>query len=274
MLYVCFRFMKFSNMCREIPNSYNYINFNKYKPKITIKKCFNYKNFNNRTLSSKNISNRSFLLIKKSNIEDTMEIEDFIMTNNFFFCFGYINEMLVNMIINEFMYSSLNSNFKNYCKILINSPGGDVVAGFALYDVLTLNNYKLNTIGLGVTASMAAFLLSSGNNRLVFPNTRVMIHQPLGFIQGTITEIEIQAKEQIFHKNNLNYLLSKFTGQSISKIEQDTARDKFLTPLEALEYGLIDNVISSNKTIIYKKFSYLKFSKSSLINWNEINNYV
>ncbi|AIB10035.1 Clp Protease (nucleomorph) [Lotharella oceanica] len=266
--------MKSINIYSKTLKYYNFINLNKSMIKITSKDCFNHKKIYNYNFYSKKIFNRKKISMKRSMIEDNMDLENFILSNNFFFCFGDINEVMVNMIINDFMYSSLNNNFKDYCKILINSPGGDVVAGLALYDVLTLNNYKLNTIGLGVTASMAAFLLACGNRRIAFPNTRIMIHQPLGVIYGTITEIEIQAKELIFHKNNLNYLLSKLTGQSVSKIERDTTRDKFLTPLEAVEYGLIDNVISSNKTMTYKKFSYLKFSKLSMINWDEINNFI
>nr|BAS01659.1 clp protease [Lotharella vacuolata] len=253
--------------------------FKKNQFKIMLRKNINYKISNYYSIFFKKLNN--IILSRKSMLENYIDIQDFIMGNNFFFCFGEIDEVLINMIINNFIYSSLNNNLCNSYKILINSPGGDIIAGFALYDILSLGGYKINTIGLGITASMAAFLLASGEKRTTFPNTRIMIHQPLGGIQGTIAEIEIQAKELIFYKNNLNYLLSKLTNQSISKIEKDTARDRlsifyirYLTPLEAIEYGLIDNIISSHKEVSFRKIAYFNFSKSSVINWNEINNFM
>src|SRR5574344_1695016 len=130
--------------------------------------------------------------------------------------------------------------------LYINSPGGSVTAGFAIYDTMQHIRANVSTICLGQAASMGAFLLSSGTKgkRLALPHSRVLIHQPLGGAQGQATDIEIQAAEIIRIKKNLNEILATNTGQSIKKIEKDTDRDYILAPEEAVEYGLIDKVIS------------------------------
>lgn len=243
-------------------------------------KCYNIIRTQKKYFLMRNYSNLMPKVKKDTNTEEGMDIEnyfdieDFIMENNFFFCFGEINDLIVNTLINKYLYSSLGKNSHDSYKILINSPGGDIITGLALYDIFTLNKSKLNTVGLGIAASMAAVLLASGEKRVSFPNTRIMIHQPLGGVRGNVTEIEIQAKELIYHKNNINYLLSKLTGQSILKIEKDTTRDAYLTPIEAVEYGLIDDIISSNRNISLKKVSYLKISNASMINWGDIGKFI
>ncbi len=132
-------------------------------------------------------------------------------------------------------------------QLYINSPGGSVTAGLAIYDTMQQVSPDVITICYGLAASMGAFLLSGGTKgkRLALPNSRIMIHQPLGGAQGQAVEIEIQAKEILFLKNTLNQLLSEHTGQDINKIAEDTDRDHFLSPQEAVEYGLIDKVVNS-----------------------------
>ena len=134
-------------------------------------------------------------------------------------------------------------------QIYINSPGGSVTAGLAIYDTMQQISPDVVTICFGVAASMGAFLLSGGakGKRLALPNSRIMIHQPLGGAQGQAVEIEIQAKEILFLKKTLNSLLAEHTNQSLEKINEDTERDYFLSPAEAVEYGLIDKVIKNDK---------------------------
>jgi len=132
-------------------------------------------------------------------------------------------------------------------QLYINSPGGSVTAGLAIYDTIQQVAPDVVTICYGLAASMGAFLLSGGakGKRLALPNSRIMIHQPLGGAQGQAVEIEIQAKEILFLKDTLNKLLCEHTGQSLEKISEDTDRDHFLSPQEAVEYGLIDKVVNS-----------------------------
>ena len=129
--------------------------------------------------------------------------------------------------------------------LYINSPGGVITAGMAIYDTMKLIKADVSTICLGDAASMGAFLLSAGTKgkRLALPNARIMIHQPLGGAKGQATDIEIEAKEILRMKTMLCTLMAEHTGQTIDKIKQDTERDNFMTAKEALEYGLIDKVI-------------------------------
>lgn len=132
-------------------------------------------------------------------------------------------------------------------QVYINSPGGSVTAGLAIYDTMQQVAPDVITICYGLAASMGAFLLSGGSKgkRLALPNARIMIHQPLGGAQGQAVDIEIQAKEILFLKDTLNGLLAEHTGQPLEKIAEDTDRDHFLSPAEAVEYGLIDRVVDS-----------------------------
>ena len=133
-------------------------------------------------------------------------------------------------------------------QIYVNSPGGSVTAGLAIYDTMQQVAPDVVTICYGLAASMGAFLLSGGTKgkRLALPNARIMIHQPLGGAQGQAVDIEIQAKEILFLKETLNGLLAEHTGQPLDKISEDTDRDYFLSPAEAVEYGLIDRVVDSS----------------------------
>ena len=132
-------------------------------------------------------------------------------------------------------------------QIYINSPGGSVTAGLAIYDTMQQVTPDIVTICYGLAASMGAFLLSGGakGKRLALPNARIMIHQPLGGAQGQAVDIEIQAKEILFLKETLNGLMADHTGQPLDKIAEDTDRDNFMSPAEAVDYGLIDRVVDS-----------------------------
>ena len=137
-------------------------------------------------------------------------------------------------------------------QIYINSPGGSVTAGLAIYDTMQQVAPDVVTICYGLAASMGAFLLSGGTKgkRLALPNARIMIHQPLGGAQGQAIDIEIQAKEILYLKDTLNGLMAEHTGQPLEKITEDTDRDYFLSPAEAVEYGLIDRVVTDTATAV------------------------
>ena len=129
--------------------------------------------------------------------------------------------------------------------MFINSPGGSVTAGMGIYDAMMMCRADVQTYCFGLAASMGAFLLGAGapGKRYSMPNARIMIHQPLGGAQGQAVDIEIQAKEILYLKETLNTLLAEHTGQPLAKIAEDTDRDYFLSPPEAVEYGLIDRVV-------------------------------
>ncbi len=157
-----------------------------------------------------------------------------------------INDPVADALVAQMLFLEAEDPEKDI-QIYINSPGGSVTAGLAIYDTIQQVSPDVMTICYGLAASMGAFLLSGGakGKRLALPNSRIMIHQPLGGAQGQAIEIEIQAKEILFLKDTLNELLSEHTGQPLEKISEDTDRDHFLSPQEAVEYGLIDQVVSS-----------------------------
>ena len=159
-----------------------------------------------------------------------------------------INDQVSDSLVAQLLFLEAEDPEKDI-QIYINSPGGSVTAGLAIYDTMQQISPDVVTICFGVAASMGAFLLSGGakGKRLALPNSRIMIHQPLGGAQGQAVEIEIQAKEILFLKKTLNSLLSEHTGQSLEKINEDTERDYFLSPAEAVQYGLIDKVIKNDK---------------------------
>ncbi len=155
-----------------------------------------------------------------------------------------INDQVSDSLVAQLLFLEAEDPEKDI-QIYINSPGGSVTAGMAIYDTMQQISPDIVTICFGVAASMGAFLLSGGTKgkRLALPNSRIMIHQPLGGAQGQAVEIAIQAKEILFLKKTLNSLLAEHTGQPLDKINEDTERDYFLSPSEAVEYGLIDKVI-------------------------------
>ncbi len=157
-----------------------------------------------------------------------------------------VNDQVADALVAQMLFLEAEDPEKDI-QLYINSPGGSVTAGLAIYDTIQQVNPDVVTICYGLAASMGAFLLAGGakGKRLALPNSRIMIHQPLGGAQGQAVEIEIQAKEILFLKETLNELLAEHTGQPINKISEDTDRDHFLSPQEAVEYGLIDKIISA-----------------------------
>jgi len=155
-----------------------------------------------------------------------------------------INDQVSDSLVAQLLFLEAEDPEKDI-QIYINSPGGSVTAGMAIYDTMQQISPDVVTKFFGVAASMVAFLHSVGakGKRLALPNSRIMIHQPLGGAQGQAVEIEIQAKEILFLKKTLNSLLAEHTGQPLENINEDTERDYFLSPSEAVEYGLIDKVI-------------------------------
>ncbi|MDK3596177.1 ATP-dependent Clp endopeptidase proteolytic subunit ClpP [Staphylococcus pseudintermedius] len=159
-----------------------------------------------------------------------------------------IDDNVANSIVSQLLFLQAQDAEKDIY-LYINSPGGSVTAGFAIYDTIQHIKPDVQTICIGMAASMGSFLLAAGakGKRFALPNAEVMIHQPLGGAQGQATEIEIAAKHILRTRERLNKILSERTGQPIEKIEKDTDRDNFLTAQEAKEYGLIDEVMEPEK---------------------------
>ena len=158
-----------------------------------------------------------------------------------------VDDMVANLIVAQLLLLD-SENPEKDIMLYINSPGGSVTAGLAIYDTMQHIRADVQTICLGQAASMGAFLLCSGakGKRMALPHSRVLIHQPLGGAQGQATDIEIQAQEILRIKKTLNEIMASNTGQSIKKSEKDTDRDYIMTPQEALEYGMIDKVITKD----------------------------
>ena len=158
-----------------------------------------------------------------------------------------VDDMVANLIVAQLLLLD-SENPEKDIMLYINSPGGSVTAGLAIYDTMQHIRADVQTICLGQAASMGAFLLCSGakGKRMALPHSRVLIHQNLGGAQGQASDIEIQAQEILRIKKTLNEIMASNTGQSIKKIEKDTDRDYIMTPQEALEYGMIDKVITKD----------------------------
>jgi ATP-dependent Clp protease protease subunit len=161
-----------------------------------------------------------------------------------------IDDQVADALVAQLLFLEAEDPEKDI-QIYVNSPGGSVTAGLAIYDTMQQVAPDVVTICYGLAASMGAFLLSGGTKgkRLALPNARIMIHQPLGGAQGQAVDIEIQAKEILFLKDTLNGLMAEHTGQPLEKIAEDTDRDYFLSPAEAVQYGLIDRVVEDGAPV-------------------------
>jgi ATP-dependent Clp protease protease subunit len=161
-----------------------------------------------------------------------------------------IDDQVADSLVAQLLFLEAEDPDKDI-QIYINSPGGSVTAGLAIYDTMCQVAPDVVTICFGLAASMGAFLLSGGTRgkRLALPNARIMIHQPLGGAQGQAVDIEIQAREILFLKDTLNGLLAEHTGQPLERIAEDTDRDYFLSPEEAVQYGLIDRVVDDSTPV-------------------------
>ena len=184
---------------------------------------------------------------KVNNNERVYDIYSRLLKDRIIIINGEINNELANSIVAQLLFlDSLNNEDIN---VYINSPGGSVTDGMAIYDTMNFINSDVSTIGMGMCASMGAFLLSSGTKgkRYALPNCEVMIHQPLGGAQGQATEIKIAAEHILKTKDKLNKILSINTGKDITVIEKDTDRDNFMNSNEALDYGIIYKIIEKKK---------------------------
>ena len=177
--------------------------------------------------------------------ERSYDIFSRLLKNRIILLSGEIDDILANTVVAELLY--LDSLSHEDISIYINSPGGNVTSGFAIYDTMNFIKSDVSTICLGMAASMAAFLLSSGKEgkRYALPNSEVMIHKPLGGASGQATEIKIAAEHILKTKKKLNEILAKNTGKSIKQIENDTDRDNYLTANDAKNYGLVDKILTT-----------------------------
>lgn len=180
---------------------------------------------------------------KSSNGERVYDIYSRLLKDRIILISGEINDETSNSIVAQLLY--LDSINHNDISVYINSPGGVITSGMAIYDTMNFITSDVSTICIGMAASMAAFLLSSGKKgkRFCLPNSEVMIHQPLGGAQGQATEIKIAAERILRLKDKLNHIISKNTGKDLKTVENDTERDYFLDAKEALDYGLVDKIL-------------------------------
>jgi ATP-dependent Clp protease, protease subunit len=180
--------------------------------------------------------------------ERAFDIYSRLLKDRIIFIGTAIDDSVANLVIAQLLFLQMDEAKKDI-HVYINSPGGVVTAGLAIYDTMQFVQCDVNTYCVGQAASMGAVLLAAGTKgkRFALPNARVMIHQPWGGTQGTASDIHIQAKEILKMKDNLNKILSQHTGQSIEKIANDTDRDFFMSAQESADYGLVDSVISTDK---------------------------
>ncbi|HEY3433393.1 MAG TPA: ATP-dependent Clp endopeptidase proteolytic subunit ClpP [Rhodocyclaceae bacterium] len=177
--------------------------------------------------------------------ERAYDIYSRLLRERVVFLVGPVNDVTANLVVAQLLFLESENPDKDI-HFYINSPGGSVTAGMAIYDTMQFIKSDVSTLCIGQAASMGAFLLAAGakGKRFALPNSRVMIHQPLGGFQGQASDIEIHAKEILYLKDKLNRMLAEHTGQSIEKIENDTDRDNFLSAAAAAEYGLVDQVLT------------------------------
>lgn len=183
--------------------------------------------------------------------ERAYDIYSRLLRERVIFLVGPVNDSTANLIVAQLLFLESENPDKDIF-FYINSPGGSVSAGMAIYDTMQFIKPNVSTLCIGQAASMGAFLLTAGEKgkRYCLPNSRVMIHQPLGGFQGQASDIEIHAKEILFLKQKLNNMLAMHTGQSIERIERDTDRDNFLSADAAVEYGLVDKVLTSRNEVV------------------------
>jgi ATP-dependent Clp protease, protease subunit len=195
-----------------------------------------------------------YVIERTSRGERSYDIFSRLLMDRIVFLGAPVDDTVANIIIAQLLFLQAEDPDKDIY-LYINSPGGSVYAGLAIYDTLQYMSAPVNTMCMGMAASMAAVLLAAGTKgkRSALPNSRIMIHQPSGGSQGTAADIEIAAREVLYARERLNQILAKHTGQSIEKIAADVDRDRFLSPEEAKVYGLIDNVVSHRGEIVSKE---------------------
>ena len=186
--------------------------------------------------------------------ERSYDIYSRLLKENVIFLVGQVVDHMANLIVAQMLFLEAENPEKDIF-LYINSPGGSVTAGMAIYDTMNFIKPDVSTVCMGQAASMGAFLLSAGakGKRYCLPNSRVMIHQPLGGFQGQASDFEIHAKEILSIKEKLNRLMADHTGQDYEKVARDTDRDNFLSATEAKEYGLVDQVLTNRSDVAATK---------------------
>ena len=176
--------------------------------------------------------------------ERSYDIYSRLLNDRIIFLADEVNDVTASLVVAQMLYLEAKDPEKDIC-LYINSPGGSITAGMAIYDTMNFIKCDVSTICIGMAASMGAFLLAAGTKgkRLALPNSEIMIHQPLGGMQGQASDIKIHADRIIKIRETLNKILAEKTGKPLEVIEKDTDRDNFLTAQEAMEYGLVDKVI-------------------------------
>jgi ATP-dependent Clp protease protease subunit len=195
-----------------------------------------------------------YVIERSSRGERSYDIFSRLLMDRIVFLGTPINDDVANIVIAQLLFLQADNPEKDIY-LYINSPGGSVYAGLAIYDTMQFLTSPVNTYCMGIAASMGSFLLAAGTKgkRYALPNSRIMLHQPSGGMQGTAADIEIQAKEILYLRERLNRIYSEKTGQSEERINEDLDRDRFMSPEEAKEYGLIDHVISRRGEVLEVK---------------------
>lgn len=216
---------------------------------INIEKSMTYgveMSISNSALNAQNIGVIPMVVEQTSRGERSYDIYSRLLKERLIFVVGQVEDNMANLIVAQLLFLESENPDKDI-HLYINSPGGSVTAGMAIYDTMQFIKPNVSTICIGQAASMGAVLLAGGEKgkRFALPHSRVMIHQPLGGFQGQASDIEIHAKEILYIRERLNTVLSDHTGQPMDRIKNDTDRDNFMSATDAKEYGLIDEVLTS-----------------------------
>ncbi len=197
-------------------------------------------------IDEKNLNLVPMVIEQTSRGERAFDIYSRLLKERVIFIVGPIDDYMANVVVAQLLFLESESAEKDIC-LYINSPGGVVTSGLSIYDTMQFIKPDVSTICIGQAASMGSLLLASGakGKRFSLPHSRVMIHQPSGGFQGQVSDIEIHANEVIKLKRKLNEIMSKHTGQPIEQVEKDSDRDNFMDPKAALEYGIIDSILST-----------------------------
>ena len=196
--------------------------------------------------------------------ERSYDIYSRLLKERVVFMVGQVEDYMANLIVAQLLFLESDNPDKDI-SLYINSPGGSVTAGMAIYDTMQFIKPNVSTLCIGQAASMGAFLLNAGEpgKRFILPNSRVMIHQPSAGFQGQATDIDIHAREILSIKERMNRLMAHHSGQTIEKIKDDTERDRFLTAEDALEYGLIDRIVQTRDEEVNVSTSGVSVKKDS-----------
>jgi len=192
-----------------------------------------------------------YVIERTSRGERSYDIFSRLLMDRIIFLGTPIDDNVANIIIAQLLFLEAEDQEKDIY-LYINSPGGSVYAGLAIYDTIQYMKAPVNTMCMGMAASMGALLLATGapGKRSALPNSRIMIHQPSGGSQGTAADIEIQAREILYARERLNQILANHTGQTVERIAEDVDRDRFMSPIEAKEYGIIDHVVTHRGEVV------------------------